>query len=323
MEIIPTINTTLTGDILGEAVENLLSKNVDYLRFNLSKYGDLTKLLNRTYEITDLMKKYPIRVMLDLPYPYKKSRIFINGFSPIIINAGETITISRKSTDRIYTDAPFCSDLSIGDSICYSDGQNIWEVMDLNEENVVVKVNDKCILHATKSINYGKPVRNKNVGEMYIDIINDISPNSIVLSFVNSVDDITEFVPGIRSDIEVISKVETYESVVNVNEIAQSSNIMIGRGDLRLYADYHLMYYFQEYAAASAKTAGKKLYVATGILPSLENNEIPTPAEIVDISKIVEYKSTGIILNGIKNIERVKNIISALMDFEGNLLSVV
>ena len=77
MDIIATIGNTCKGDELSNLVERLLNLNIDYFRFNLSKYDVNVNLRERLNAITAIMETYPVRIMLDMPIPNRKPRLLV------------------------------------------------------------------------------------------------------------------------------------------------------------------------------------------------------------------------------------------------------
>lgn len=295
-------------------VEGMLNLNVNYFRFNLSKY-DNNELDMKVYEICELKKKYPLKIMIDIPYPRGKPRIFFNNKTELVLSPDDYINISSKPSAPIYTDNAEILNLNVGDKIIYSDGEGILVVTDVNDEKIVARSEKRCLIYHRKSINFGKLTKNTQLNK-YIKIINDIQPDSVALSFVISPKDVFEFKNELKDNVEIISKIETSAAVDSAEDIATYTSIMVGRGDLMIYADYRYLYEYQNRIMRAAIKKGNKVYVATGILSSLKNNSIPTQAELTDLARIIECSPAGIILNyGV-----VKNNMKVALDIINSLV---
>jgi len=313
MEILATIGKSTKSSDIEKCIKNLIAQDIDCFRFNLSKYSNYQEINQLADEICAIKEKYALNIMLDIPFPYRKPRIFLKEGNMIPLSKNDTIFIFVGLNESIYTDSSEILQLCIGDRIYYDNGI-IWRVTGVFENNISIISEVDCLVFNGKSINFNKLILNTPVYP-FISIINKIQPHSVALSFVMCADEITEVKQNINSDIEVVCKIETEASVNNIKEIASSNScagLMIARGDLMIYADYRYLYSYQNRIFAEAKKYGKKTYFATGILSSLCSGAIPTQAEIIDLSKIVECSPTGIVLNaGIvrNNIELARNII--------------
>ncbi|MBD8839090.1 pyruvate kinase [Paenibacillus sp. FSL K6-4396] len=312
MDIIATIGRIHVGNALDAQIEELLRQGINSLRFNLAKYDDLNELHERAIEIAKLKQKHSIRIMLDFPFPYKKPRLYLNNEAGVYtVKPEHLFKISINSSNTIFVDDSRVLELSIGETIYYSDGEGVWVVEEVHTDHIVVRAKNSCIIYTGKSISIGKLMKSQLLNT-YREITEVVNPDSIALSFVMNSTDVLEFLGNKTPDFEIISKIETQNSVLNIDDIACHSNIMIGRGDLRLYADYNNLYQFQEQIAKSTRNLNKKLYFATGILQSLAKNVIPNPAEIIDVTKMLEYNPGGIILNTEVVIGRVDIAVSII-----------
>ena len=299
IDIIATIANVFSGDALYAVVRNAQVLGVNYFRFNLCKYYTTSDIKIRATEILEMQKRYSVKVMIDVPFPYLKPRIFLRELDVAhtpSLNAHDLVTISTTPGSQIFTDCEQMLDLSVDERVFYDDGVDIWTVIEVGEDYVVFKSEYGCKLYDSKSINFGRLIRSDQM-QQHIDIINYVCPNSVALSFVSSAGDVLAFSDGLDRKIEVISKIETAIAVDNIDEIASCSSLMAGRGDLMLYANYRHLYNYQNKIIEAANKFDRNVYVATGILPSLYLRNIPTQAELIDISKLIECNPTGIVLN--------------------------
>ena len=79
VEIIATIGHS-TSNIV-QTIDHLISCNINSFRFNLSKFSDLSKLEKYIDDLIAVKQRYGtcIKIMLDIPYPYQKCRIYTDN----------------------------------------------------------------------------------------------------------------------------------------------------------------------------------------------------------------------------------------------------
>lgn len=298
MEIIATIGASCVGVELEQTIEAAKTVDINNFRFNFGKYDNADDLYSKASQLSKLKKTYNIKVMLDLPFPYHKPRIYLDSVTKNI-RKGDVFEISYGDVHNkcdVYTNSSTICDLSIGENIIYSDGENTWKVKEKHNRSITVEVLYDSLLVNGKAINYGKLLYCENL-DLFRDIVSLIQPNSVALSFVSSSDEINTFSHDLPKGIEIISKIESSNGVSNLEEIVLSSNLMVARGDLSIYANCLDMNDNQNKIVNVAKRSGRKVYIATGILSSLSKRNIPSPAEIIDLSRIANLNPDGLILN--------------------------
>ena len=317
MEIIATAGASVKDDSLEALVKQGLNIDVDYFRFNLGKYDSTEGTWLRVNEILSMKKKYGIRLMIDIPYPFRKPRIFINNDRNLIeADIGDSFDISYSRNDAVYTDSEDIQALCVGDLISDSDGEEVLCVKEKKENCLVVEAIKECCIFDKKGICFGTLLSSQERRGLYRDIVNYLCPTSVALSFVSDGVDVCAFKKQLKADCEVISKIESCSGIENLLSISAESDLMVARGDLMIYADYMQLSENQGKIVAASVNAKRKVYIATGILNSLYKHSIPTQAEMVDISTIVGLNPYGIILNGSvvrNNFEKAVEIVRRLL----------
>ena len=321
MDIIATIGSTCTREMMEALSARLAASGVSYLRFNLSKYSDQEGLDKIVENILHIKNKYPFKIMLDLPVPSRKPRLYIKGKASLQAKKGERFDIAFKDftdLDIIRLDTEHNVNLQEGDCLFYSDRDSEWVVTHACESKITVEVMDDCTIHNTKSLCFGQTVQNEK-RDLYLNAVKYVQPYSVALSFVENAKDVKEVANIIGSGIKIVSKVETEAAVINIASIANCSEIMVGRGDLTMYADYTKLYNLQKDIATAMLNSGTNMYFATGVLSSLQHSSSPTVAEITDISHIASYNPAGVVLNYgvvIDNIEKAASIIAKVVKYQ-------
>ena len=106
------------------------------------------------------------------------------------------------------------------------------------------------------------------------------------LSLVENEKDLSEFMNLTDKKIQLVSKIETNESINNLEEIVKRSDgIMLARGDLALLNPYYNLFQTLDDIIKMAKHYHKSVYMATDILQSLDcGRYIPSRSDIMDLS---------------------------------------
>ncbi|WP_431087633.1 pyruvate kinase [Paenibacillus sp. 8b26] len=310
-EIIATIGIPFNEEAVNEKVTYSLKYGIRSFRFNLAKCSSEEELEYFEKIIRNLTQNKSMqhcKIMLDLPFPGRKTRIsFVDNHFTYDFESGETVTITGEknkfrdfNTKVIFVDNEnICRSVSTGQKLIYSDGDCVLSVLEVDDEQdcVIAKVSNTIKMYTKKSLSYNYVAKELN-GQQYIDLVNRVKPSSVAFSFVTDLSDLLTCRNGILDkDIEIISKIETADSIKNADEIASSSNLMLGRGDLLLNSEICRLYEYQSEISKTAKRRSKKLYIATGILTSLRRQPIPTPAEMIDLYNIISCRPDAIILN--------------------------
>ncbi|PDY87619.1 pyruvate kinase [Bacillus toyonensis] len=306
-EIIATIGLPFDEESVNIKMNNSLNNGIKSFRFNLSKCSieEIEKLIN---SITKNKLMEDCNIMLDLPFPGRKTRIsfkddqFTHDFKAgeIVIITGKKSHIEDSKAEVIFVDnEDIYKAVSVGQELIYSDGDCILSVVQVDEKSgyIIAKISNTIKMYTRKSLSYNYVVK-EAVNQDYIDLINRVKPSSVAFSFVTDLNSLLTCSNGILDkNIEIISKIETADSMDNVEEIATSSSLMLGRGDLILNSEIYKLYEYQVNISKITKKLNKKLYIATGILTSLRQQPIPTPAEITDLYNIMLCQPDAIILN--------------------------
>lgn len=302
-DVIATIGST-NSDLSFKLVEKLLKQNICDIRFNFSKYKTYDEISLRQEFVSLLQERYrtDLKIMLDLPYPGKKIRLHINSIKKLVMPTQKYfISSSHFAHDfDIYIDVQSIgTKVSKGQKMIYSDNKAYLKVVDILDDDLICVVPDREIeLYNRKTISFNYIEKKDAVDKLFTDLISDLKPHRVALSFVENIEEINKFKETIKStNIEIISKIETDTGIKKLNSILEHSNIMLARGDLALNADIFALYKIQRFAKQLADERNRALYVATGILTSLYKNILPTQSEIIDLSLLLKMEPKGIIFN--------------------------
>ena len=99
----------------------------------------------------------------------------------------------------------------------------------------------------------------------------------------------------IDPEIDIISKIETVAAVDNLVEIlSEVEFILIDRGDLSTEIGLSKVPSYQKYIIDKAVFHGKKVFLATQFLKSMEYNPIPTIPEVIDLYNTLKSGIYGV-----------------------------
>ena len=205
--------------------------------------------------------------------------------------------VSFEETNKINVNYnEFINDINEGDIIIIDSGVLKAKAIKKENKDIHFKVIEgKGIISSKRHINLmGKRVSLPTITEEdWKDINFGIKENVdfIALSFVRNSKDIIklrEYLKEKNSKIKIISKIENYESTLNIEEIIKESDgIMYARGDLSCEISYGKVPYLQKKIRNLCSYYNKPLIIATQMLYSMIKNIQPTRAEVNDVGNAV------------------------------------
>jgi len=286
-----------------ETINNMVKLGVDAFRLNFS-HGTLEekKILIRYVRDISSKNNIYIPIIADLQGPV--IRIFTD--SDIKIIEGRNYRFSYKKGPIRIMDEKIFSNVNIGDILLVDDGKIRFKVIGRDKEHIDAKALINGILHNRKKIfikdkfiSY-EALTDKDIKDLSFAIRNRVE--YIALSMVNSSDDIKilrEKVDELGGSQWILAKIESPGGVDNVNDIAKvSDGLMVARGDLGQYYPLEKIPILQKKIVYEGNKRGKITIVATQILESMLNNQVPTRAEVTDIFNSVEERVDAILLTG-------------------------
>ena len=235
------------------------------------------------------------KILMDLPGNKVRTAGFNNGYIDIRDGEDFSINFNQMNYNKFY------SHLNIGDTVWANDSIFRFTVKAINENNQNIILTS----HSTGKLlnNKGMHVRgiHKNIPFLFekdkglIGLANKYNLAYIGLSFVRTQQDVLEAKNLITSDSIIISKIETVSAVENLVDILHEvDHILIDRGDLSTEIGLAKVPSYQQYIIDKAVFYGKKVFLATQFLKSMEHNPVPTIPEVIDMYNTLKSGIYGI-----------------------------
>ncbi|XP_065032775.1 pyruvate kinase isozyme G, chloroplastic-like isoform X2 [Musa acuminata AAA Group] len=293
-----------------EMIWKLAEEGMNVARLNMS-HGDHES----HQKIIDLVKEYNyqhkdnvIAVMLDTKGPEVRSGDLPQ---PILLKEGQefNFTIKRgvSSEDTVsvnYDD--FVNDVEVGDVLLVDGGMMSLAVRAKTPDTVKCTAIDGGELKSRRHLNVrGKSatlpsITEKDWEDIKFGVDNEV--DFFAVSFVKDakvIHELKEFLRSCHADIHIIPKIESADSIPNLQAIISASDgAMVARGDLGAELPIEDVPLLQEEIIRTCRSMQKPVIVATNMLESMINHPTPTRAEVSDIAIAVKEGADAIMLSG-------------------------
>ena len=246
--------------------------------------------------ILKIQKQIPeAKILMDLPGNKVRTAGFKEGYLDISENKEFTIGFTQMNYTNFY------SHLKIGDTVWANDSIFKFTVKSIDEKNKQIIF----LSHSTGRLLNNKGMHVRGIHEHIpflfekdkglIGLANKHNLAYVGLSFVRTRSDVIEAKKLITSDSIIISKIETVAAVDNLVDILNEvEHILIDRGDLSTEIGLAKVPAYQQYIIDKAVFYGKKVFLATQFLKSMEHNPIPTIPEVIDMYNTLKSGIYGI-----------------------------
>jgi pyruvate kinase len=246
--------------------------------------------------ILKIQKQIPeAKILMDLPGNKVRTAEFEDGYIDIEENKEFDILFTQMNYINFY------SHLKVGNTIWANDSIFRFTVKNIDKNNQTINL----LSHSTGKLLNNKGMHVRGIHEHIpflfekdkglIELANKYNLAYIGLSFVRTQADIIEAKKLITSDSIIISKVETLAAVKNLVEIlTEVEYILIDRGDLSTEIGLVKVPAYQDYIIDKAVFHGKKVFLATQFLKSMELNPVPTIPEVIDLYNTLKKGIYGI-----------------------------
>lgn len=282
--------------------------NVARLNFSHGSHEEHGKRIEAIRQVAKEMGK-TIAILLDTKGPEIRLGEFLEP--PVYLEAGQRFTLTTESilgnqqkVSVTYEDLP--QDVKEGDRILVDDGLIELKVESVQGADVICLVQNGGKVSNRKGVNLPgikvnlPAVTEKDIADIKFGIEQQV--DFIAASFVRKAADvlaIRKILEEAGAKIDIISKVESSESINNLEEIVLASDgIMVARGDLGVEIPAEEVPIIQKKLIASCNSVGKPVITATQMLDSMINNPRPTRAEASDVANAIFDGTDAIMLSG-------------------------
>lgn len=307
-KIVATIGPSSESE---EKLSELIDSGMNVTRLNFS-HGNHEEHLKRIETIKKVRKEKNSHtaIMLDTKGPEIRTGNFKE--EEVYLEEGQNYTITTRN---ILGDNTICSvtyenlteDVIVGDSILIDDGLVELEITKIVDTDIhcIVKNSGKISNHKgvnVPMVNINLPaVTEKDILDIKFAIKNEL--DFIAASFVRKAEDVLQIRTVLEEnngeDIKIISKIENFEGVKNIEEIIKVSNgIMVARGDLGVEIPPEEVPLVQKEIIKKCNKVGKPVITATQMLDSMIRNPRPTRAEVTDVANAILDGTDAIMLSG-------------------------
>lgn len=311
-QIIPTIWVNFDSEFK-KLLYSFNENNIDMVRINCTRHS-IDEYIRDLSTLKEVYYSYigkDIKLLLDIPVPNYKARVEYDWLGKeIYAEKGNTTyltsnksLIKKNNSYLCVSEKAIINEIKESDIITFGEDNPKFTVQRKNGEIVeMLCISDGVIPYGkyftTNDIKFYKSPDSKL--DEYRRLIAEVSPSVVALSFVSSARDIVETINKleIKSDVEIMSKIESQEGVRNIEEILSVTNsVMIARGDLLISSGVEEFAHNIKRIEDLCNSNNIPFYVATGILESvisLDSN--PTRAEIIDLYNIMRSNAEGLVL---------------------------
>ena len=318
-----------------EIIKNMALAGVNVFRINFSHANyDVVKQNVNTIRSLNKELNFNVAVLADLQGPKLRVGVMQDG---VVLNLGDTFTFTTDMCEgtkekAFMTYQHFPKDVEPGEHILVDDGKLLFEVIKTNKKDeVVTKVLRGGILTSKKGVNLpntriSQPaLTEKDVKDALFAI--ELEVDWIALSFVRTTEDLDLLNKLIANNsdykIPVIAKIEKPEAVLNINKLtSHCDGLMVARGDLGVEIPMEEVPLIQKKLVTKAKEARIPVIIATQMMESMIENQVPTRAEVNDVANSIMDGADAVMLSGetsvgkypIEVIQKMRDIIEKVED---------
>ena len=282
--------------------------NVARLNFSHGTHESHAEMIRRFRAARDALG-IPAAVMLDTKGP----EIRLGDFeAPAPVRAGQAYTFT---TQECPGDAGRChvtyvglpEDVHPGGTLLVDDGEIGFRVEEVAGPEIRCTVLNDGVLRNRKGVNIPGArltmpfLSDQDREDLLFGIAQDV--DYVAASFVRRGRDVEEMRAFLEEngggDIRIIAKIENTEGVERFDEIlAAADGIMVARGDMGVEIPFEKLPGIQKRFIRACSQKGKVVITATQMLDSMEENRMPTRAEISDVANAVFDGSSAVMLSG-------------------------
>jgi pyruvate kinase len=284
-----------------DTMKKMVFHGIDVFRINLA-HGSISEYKKRIKFARELSKEKFISIIADIRG--SKLRVGKMPKNGAILEKGSIVTIDSKAKEykSRTIPIPLKTKLKKGDVIFLDDGIIALEVRKHSPGKILCEVTREGRLFSKKGVNIPGYSRKSSPENDKKDVLlgKKLGVDYISLSYLKSSKDVERARKLLRgSNIKLIGKIESVDSISNIDEIIHSVDaVMIARGDLGLEIPFHEVPLRQKEIVEKCRRAGVPVIVATQMLASMTHTLMPTRAEVSDVANAVFNSADAVMLSG-------------------------
>ena len=218
--------------------------------------------------------------------------------SPLLLRPGETVDLDALPFPEAVRAA-----IAPGQELLLDDGKLLLTALRGGKAHV----NRGGVLQSRKSVALpGKTIRLPALTEedrRNIAAAKEVGVSALMQPFVRSREDLETVRAALNEagcgDVRLLAKVESREGMEKLPELLDACDeIVIARGDLGNAMPLWELPAAQKRIAAACRSAGRDFMVVTQMLASMEQNPVPTRAEVSDIFNAVLDGASSVMVTG-------------------------
>jgi pyruvate kinase len=289
-----------------ETIRNLARAGADVFRLNFShgSHEDHLKNAQIVRAVENEIGK-SLDILMDLQGPKIRIGAFMNGY--IVLKEGSEFRLdlddSPGDDNRVFLPhVEIFSLIRAGTEVLLDDGKIRLSVVNNDGSVIKTRVISGGRLSDKKGLNIPNitlPIRAiTDKDKRDLTIVNEVNPDLIAISFVQSASDIVYAKKLICNQARVIAKIERAPAVEQIESISKEADmIMVARGDLGVEMNYEMIPILQSRIIAKTKENKKPVIVATQMLESMCKCNVPTRAEVTDVAFAVASGADYVMLS--------------------------
>jgi len=295
-EIICTIGPASMNE---RTLVRLQDLGVSIFRINLSH----TKLDDLANVISYIQSKTSVPICLDTEGAQIRTGDLVNN--EVFLQENSIVRVYKRpvvgdSYHFNFYPIDIINEFKIGDFASIDFNCVLAQVTDKEPDCIVMRILTEGVIGQNKAVVIDRdielpPLNQKDYEALIIGAKMGI--RHVALSFAKNASDVDEIRAISAKDAFVISKIESINGVINLEEIAAKSDaLLLDRGDLSRQVPIERIPNLQKDIIRRTKKSNAKIYVATNLLESMVTSLTPTRAEVNDIFSILNDDADGLVL---------------------------
>ena len=312
------------GSFSKDVIEQIANEFIYLFRINLSHTP--IRLIEEQINFVQSCTEIPL--CLDSEGAQMRNQSMSEG--KVLFKKGDIIKIHYDevvgdSNNISFTPNHIVNQFRIGDEIAIDFNMARLKIIDQVYNHFVAKVVVGGKVGSNKAADLNRKIKMDAITDKdkeAIKIGRRMGIRNYALSFAENGEDVKLMRELAGNDVNIISKIESKQGLVNIDNILDKTNeIIIDRGDLSRQILLEKIPFIQRRITSQARAKGVPVAVATNLLESMIKNGQPTRAEINDVVSTLLTGATGLVLAaetaiGSHPVESVKMVRTLINQFE-------